>query len=50
MQAEKRVFGWVMAISILVFIAVVVLNQQVLPKPDPMPGFPQKPYSHFARA
>lgn len=39
MQSEKRVFRWVMAISMLVFVAVVILNQQVLPKPDPMPTF-----------
>lgn len=37
MNKDKVVFGWVMAVSILVFLAVVLLNQQVLPKPDPMP-------------
>jgi len=38
-MSDKLYFRIVLAVSIVVFIAVVVLNQQVLPKPEVMPGF-----------
>jgi putative membrane protein len=38
---EKTVFRWVTALSIIVFLAVVVLNQKVLPRPEVQPAFTQ---------
>lgn len=36
---DKRYFQIVMALSVVVFIAVVVLNRKVIPRPDVTPGF-----------
>ncbi|MFY8020109.1 MAG: DUF420 domain-containing protein [Bacteroidia bacterium] len=38
-QKDKNIFRLAMAISVVVFIAVVVLNKQVLPKPDVLPSW-----------
>ncbi|MEO8150616.1 MAG: DUF420 domain-containing protein [Bacteroidia bacterium] len=36
---DKLVFRWIFGISIFVFIAVIVLNRKVLPRPDSIPDF-----------
>jgi len=36
---DKLVFRWIFGISIFVFIAVIVLNRKVLPRPDEIPDF-----------
>ena len=36
---DKLVFRWIFGISIFVFIAVIVLNRKVLPRPDSIPEF-----------
>jgi putative membrane protein len=36
---DKTVFKWVIAISVLVFTAVLVLNRKILPRPSPVPSF-----------
>ncbi len=38
-QQDKLIFKIAMSISIVVLIAVIVLNQQVLPKPDVLPSW-----------
>lgn len=38
-MSDKAVFRLVTAISILVFVVVVILNQKVLPRPEVMPSF-----------
>ena len=38
-QKDKNIFRLAMGISIVVFIAVVVLNKQVLPKPEVLPSW-----------
>ena len=38
-MSDKTLFRIVTAISVFVFIVVVILNQKVLPRPDVMPGF-----------
>lgn len=38
-QKDKNIFRLAMAISVVVFIAVVVLNKQVLPKPEVLPSW-----------
>jgi putative membrane protein len=38
-MSDKTVFRLVTAISIFVFIVVVILNQKVLPRPEVMPSF-----------
>ncbi len=38
-MSDKAVFRLVTAISIFVFVVVVILNQKVLPRPDIMPSF-----------
>lgn len=37
--AEKTIFRIVMAVSVLVFLLVLLLDSKILPKPDPMPSF-----------
>lgn len=48
-MSDKAVFRLVTAISIFVFVVVVVLNRQILPRPDVMPGFVQylPPFNAF---
>lgn len=36
---EKQVFRWVMALSVVVFLVVVILDSKILPRPQPMPEF-----------
>jgi putative membrane protein len=36
---EKQVFRFVLALSIVVFLVVVLLDSKILPRPDPMPAF-----------
>lgn len=36
---ERTVFRWVTAVSIFVFLAVLLLNRKVLPRPEPVPSF-----------
>lgn len=36
---EKQVFRLVMALSVIVFLVVVILDSKVLPRPQPMPEF-----------
>jgi putative membrane protein len=36
---DKTVFRWVSGISVFVFIAVIVLNRKVLPRPHDIPDF-----------
>lgn len=36
---EKTVFRWVMALSIVVFLLVLILDSKILPRPEPMPAF-----------
>ncbi len=38
-MSDKAVFRLVTAISIFVFVVVVILNQKVLPRPEVMPSF-----------
>lgn len=38
-MSDKIYFRIVLAVSIFVFLAVLLLNQQVLPKPEVMPAF-----------
>jgi putative membrane protein len=38
-MSDKTVFRIVMALSVAVFIAVVVLNRRILPEPSSIPGF-----------
>ena len=38
-MSDKSVFRFVTAISLFVFLVVVILNQKVLPRPDQMPSF-----------
>ena len=40
-MTDKTLFKIVAAISVFVFLVVVVLNQKVLPRPDVMPSFVQ---------
>lgn len=37
--SEKIIFRWVMALSVIVFLAVVILNQKILPRPEIQPAF-----------
>lgn len=36
---EKTVFRWVLALSIVVFLVVIILDSKILPRPQPMPEF-----------
>lgn len=36
---EKQVFRFVVALSVVVFLIVVILDSKVLPRPQPMPAF-----------
>jgi putative membrane protein len=36
---EKIIFRWILGLSVFVFVAVVVLNRKILPRPEPMPAF-----------
>jgi len=36
---EKTVFRWVVALSIVVFVAVIILNRKILPRPEVVPSF-----------
>lgn len=36
---DKLVFRWIFGISLFVFVAVLVLNKKVLPRPDSIPEF-----------
>lgn len=36
---DKLVFRWILGISVFVFIAVIVLNRKVLPRPEIIPDF-----------
>lgn len=36
---DKLVFRWILGISVFVFIAVIVLNKKILPRPEPIPDF-----------
>jgi putative membrane protein len=38
-QNDKLVFRWIIAVSVVVFAAVVILNRQVLPKPEVIPSW-----------
>lgn len=38
-QQEKLVFRVVMALSVLVFLVVIILDSKLLPRPQPMPAF-----------
>lgn len=42
---EKSVFRLVLTLSVTVFIAVIVLDSKILPRPDPVPAF-----AHFLPA
>ena len=37
--AEKTVFRIVMAVSVVVFLLVLLLDSKILPRPEPMPAF-----------
>lgn len=37
--SEKSVFRAVLALSVVVFLVVVILDSKILPRPDPMPAF-----------
>jgi len=36
---EKIIFRWILGLSVFIFVAVVVLNRKILPRPEPMPAF-----------
>lgn len=36
---EKTVFRWVVTLSIVVFVAVIILNRKILPRPEVVPAF-----------
>ncbi len=36
---EKTVFRWVLTLSVVVFVAVIVLNRKFLPRPEPVPAW-----------
>ncbi len=36
---NKTIFRWIFAISVFVFVAVVVLNRKILPRPEVIPPF-----------
>lgn len=36
---EKTVFRWVLTLSIIVFVAVIILNRKILPRPEHLPAF-----------
>lgn len=36
---EKNIFRFIISLSIIICIAVVVLNQKILPRPEPIPSF-----------
>jgi putative membrane protein len=36
---DKVVFRWIFGISVFVFIAVIVLNKKILPRPEEIPSF-----------
>ena len=36
---EKQTFRVVLAVSLVVLVAVIILNRKILPVPDPVPGF-----------
>ena len=36
---EKQVFRWVLTLSIVVFVAVIILNRKILPRPEIVPSF-----------
>ncbi len=36
---EKQVFRWVLTLSIIVFVAVIILNRKILPRPEIVPSF-----------
>ncbi len=36
---EKTVFRWVLTLSIIVFVAVIILNRKILPRPEQLPAF-----------
>lgn len=36
---NKTIFRWIFAISVFVFVAVVVLNRKILPRPEVIPSF-----------
>jgi len=41
-MSDKRIFRLIMAISIVVFVAIVILNKKILPVPEVIPDFAYK--------
>ena len=39
---DKTVFRLVMVVSVVVFVAVIILNKKILPVPEVIPGFVYK--------
>jgi putative membrane protein len=36
---EKTIFRWVLTLSVIVFLAVIILNRKILPRPETLPSF-----------
>jgi putative membrane protein len=41
-MSDKKIFRLIMAVSVFVFVAVVVLNKKILPVPETIPAFVYK--------
>lgn len=39
LSREKQILRWIYFVSTLVFVAVIILNRKILPRPEPIPIF-----------